>query len=58
MSALFRHSSGRVYWVGHITPENPRGNLPRRPLVIGEVDPKNLKLIRDCVVVVYPETDY
>jgi len=52
MSVLMRHSSGRVFWVGNITPENPKGNLPRFPLVIGEVDPQSLQLIRSSVVVV------
>ncbi|QDV12862.1 hypothetical protein CA51_27480 [Rosistilla oblonga] len=52
MSVLMRHSSGRIFWVGNITPENPKGNLPRFPLVIGEVDPQSLQLIRSSVVVV------
>jgi len=37
-SQLLRHSSGRLFWLGNITPENPHGNRPRFPLVIGEVD--------------------
>jgi len=37
-SQLLHHSSGRLYWIGNITPENPKGNRPRFPLVIGEVD--------------------
>lgn len=37
-SQLLRHSSGRLFWLGNITPENPRGNRPRYPFVIGEVD--------------------
>ncbi|EAQ78366.1 sialidase family protein [Blastopirellula marina] len=52
MSVLMRHSSGRIFWVGNITPENPDGNLPRFPLVIGEVDPQSLQLIRESVVLV------
>ncbi len=44
MSQLFSHSSGRVFWIGNITPENARGNLPRYPLVIGEVNPVTLRL--------------
>lgn len=52
MSVLLPHSSGRMFWVGNITPENPDGNLPRFPLVIGEVDPQSLQLIRSSVVVV------
>ncbi|BDC48155.1 hypothetical protein F183_A04710 [Bryobacterales bacterium F-183] len=37
-SQLLHHSNGRLYWIGNITPQNPRGNRPRYPLVIGEVD--------------------
>jgi hypothetical protein len=37
-SQLLRHSNGRLYWIGNITPENAKGNRPRYPLVIGEVD--------------------
>jgi hypothetical protein len=44
-SQLVRHSSGRLFWLGNITPENPRGNRPRYPFVIGEVD-RNSGLLR------------
>ena len=37
-SQVVRHSSGRLFWLGNIVPENPRGNRPRYPFVIGEVD--------------------
>jgi len=37
-SQLLRHSSGRLFWLGNITSENPRGNRPRYPFVLGEVD--------------------
>lgn len=37
-SQLLRHPSGRLFWLGNITSENPRGNRPRYPFVIGEVD--------------------
>ncbi len=50
MSTLFRHSTGRVFWVGNLLPANPEGNLPRHPLVIGEVDRQSLRLIRSNVV--------
>jgi BNR repeat-like domain len=45
-SHLMRHSSGRYFWIGNISPANPKGNHPRYPLVIGEVDPATLKLIK------------
>lgn len=50
MSALFRHSTGRIFWVGNLLPANPEGNLPRHPLVIGEVDRTTLRLSRSSVV--------
>jgi hypothetical protein len=49
---LTMHSNGKVYWNGHITPENARANGPRYPLVIGEVDPKSLMLIKDSVITI------
>jgi len=52
MSTLLKHSSGRCFWIGNLTEENCQGNLPRWPVVIGEVNPKSLKLVRDSVLVV------
>ena len=46
MSALFKHSSGRVFWAGNWSPTNCVGNSPRWPLVMGEVNRKSLHLIR------------
>ena len=48
-SQLLRHSSGRLFWLGNITPTNPRGNRPRYPFVIGEVDRRSGLLVRDSV---------
>ena len=39
-SQLLTHSTGRIFWLGNIVPENPKGNRPRYPFVIGEVDRK------------------
>ncbi len=50
MSTLMRHSSGRVFWFGNISPTNSSGNDPRAPLMMGEVDPKSLMLKRDTVI--------
>jgi len=36
-SQLLRHSNGKLYWLGHITATNPRGNRPRYPLYVAEV---------------------
>ncbi|MCO5241643.1 MAG: glycoside hydrolase [Chitinophagaceae bacterium] len=52
MSTLFKHSSGRCFWVGNMTEENSDGNLPRWPLVIAELDTNNLKLIKSSLLVV------
>ncbi|MBI3678910.1 MAG: exo-alpha-sialidase [Acidobacteria bacterium] len=46
-SQLLKHSSGRLFWLGNITPANPRGNRPRYPFVIGEVDRKQGLLKKD-----------
>jgi hypothetical protein len=58
---LLRHSrTGRLYWVGNITPGPPDGNLPRRPLQIAEVDEAGPSIRRDTVTVVddhRPNTD-
>jgi hypothetical protein len=48
-SQLLQHSRGKLYWLGNITPENPRGNRPRYPFVIAEVDRRSGLLIRDSV---------
>jgi len=51
-SQLLHHSNGKLYWLGNITPENPRGNRPRYPFVIGEVDQDSGLLIRNSVRIV------
>jgi hypothetical protein len=51
-SQLVRHSSGRLYWFGNITPENPRGNRPRYPFVVSEVDRRTGLLLRSSVRIV------
>ncbi len=61
MSTLIRSTkNGRLYWLGNITPENPSGNYPRFPLVIGEVDEESLGLKRETVMSLdtrHPEHD-
>jgi hypothetical protein len=37
-SQLVPHSSGRLFWIGNVSPENPIGNGPRHPLVLAEVE--------------------
>ncbi len=46
------HSNGRCYWLGNITPANPKGNLPRHPLVGGEVDPDTLLLAKQTIAAI------
>ncbi|MBS0661625.1 MAG: exo-alpha-sialidase [Verrucomicrobia bacterium] len=48
-SQLISHSSGRLFWLGNIVPQNPTGNRPRYPFVIGEVDRKTGLLDRGSV---------
>jgi hypothetical protein len=48
-SQLLRHSSGRLYWLGNINPANPKGNRPRYPFQIGEVDRTSGRLLRASV---------
>jgi BNR repeat-like domain len=46
-SQLLAHPNGKLYWLGNISRENPRGNRPRYPFYIGEVDQESGLLIRD-----------
>jgi hypothetical protein len=48
-SQLLEHSTGRLFWLGNINPVNPRGNRPRYPFVIGEVDRRTGRLRRASV---------
>jgi hypothetical protein len=59
-SQLLRHSSGRLFWLGNITKTNPRGNRPRYPFYVGEVDLQSGRLRRESLLVVddrQPEED-
>jgi hypothetical protein len=51
-SQLIKHSSGRLFWIGNITNDNPKGNRPRYPICIGEVDLKTGLLKRASVRVI------
>ena len=48
-SQLLAHSGGKLLWLGNIAPENPQGNAPRYPLVMGEVDLDSGLLKRDSI---------
>lgn len=51
-SQLLHHSSGRLLWIGNLYGENPRGNRPRYPLVMAEVDTETGLVIRDSVTAI------
>ncbi len=51
-SQLVAHSSGRLFWLGNITPANPKGNRPRYPFVIAEVDRATGLLRKDSLRIV------
>ena len=51
-SQLISHSSGRLFWLGNIIPHNSKGNRPRYPFVIGEVDSRTGLLEQPSVRVV------
>lgn len=48
-SQLVPWKDGRLFWLGNVTPGNPRGNSPRYPFVLGEVDRDTGLLIRERV---------
>ncbi|NUQ63996.1 MAG: exo-alpha-sialidase [Pirellulales bacterium] len=50
MSQLLRHSSGRIFWLGNLSRQNCCANNPRYPLVIGEVDPQDLGLVKSTLL--------
>ena len=51
-SQLITHSSGRLFWLGIILPENSTGNRPRYPFIIGEVDRRSGLLDKSSIRVV------
>ncbi len=50
---MIRHSTtGKLYWIGNISSAPPRGNSPRYPLVIAEVDEEIPAIRRDTVTLI------
>ena len=49
---LIRHSNGNLYWLANVCEANPKGNHPRFPLVIAEVDESGVSVIRDTLTVI------
>lgn len=48
-SQLLKHSNGKLYWLGNINPANPKGNRPRFPFIIGEVDRRTGLLVKNTL---------
>jgi hypothetical protein len=51
MSNLFMHSNGKCYLIGNVSKENAKGNSPRFPLVICEVNQKTYKIVRSSLTI-------
>ncbi len=50
---MIRHSvTGKLYWIGNISSTPPRGNSPRYPLVIAEVDEEIPAIRRDTITLI------
>lgn len=53
LSSLIRsRKNGKLYWIGNISSENPDGNYPRFPLVIGEVDEESHLLKKETMLTI------
>lgn len=57
MSTLFKHSSGRCFWIGNISRENSQGNSPRHPVVIAEVDMNQFRLKKNTQLILDSQTE-
>ena len=44
--------NGRLYWLANIVAEPPRGNMPRHPLYLAEIDEAKAAVIKDSLVLV------
>lgn len=51
-SQLLDHTDGRLFWLGNLCKGNPRGNSPRYPIVIAEVDRGSGLLRRDTITAI------
>ncbi len=52
---LFEHSSGKLYYIGIINGKNTKGNAPRFPLCIAELDRETCTIIKKSVTVIDTE---
>jgi len=51
-SQLIPYSDGRLLWMGNVCRENPRGNSPRYPMVLCEVERETGLVVRDSITVI------
>ena len=52
-SSFIRSSrTGKVYWIGNISRVLPRGNSPRYPLIMAELDEETLGLRKDTITII------
>jgi hypothetical protein len=54
-SALFRSTrNGRLYWIGNpcIRGRRPKGNFPRTPLAVAEIQEEPFGIVRDSIAVI------
>ena len=49
---LFRHSNDRLYWIANVCDSNPKGNSPRYPLVIAQLDEDKCAIMRPTLTVI------
>lgn len=56
-SQFVTHSSGALLWIGNIAPSNPKGNLPRYPLVAGVVDKASGLLDQNSLYLIDSKTE-
>ena len=58
-STVIAHSNGRFYWIGNICADNPSGNGPDYPVVVGEIEATTGLLDRNTIMEIdtYREDD-
>ena len=44
--------TGKLYWIGNICDVPPKGNYPRYPLQIVEIDEENISFVKDSLTVI------
>ncbi|MGD9128054.1 MAG: sialidase family protein [Planctomycetia bacterium] len=55
---LIRHSqTGKLYWIGNLSPHPAKGNSPRYPLVIAEMDEQKVALKKNTVTLIDTRRD-